>query len=96
MKTFKMNGSIYKVVFPKKVKARNGKPIWGKVDYLKETISVSSELKKSSQNQTLLHEILHIIGEQSGHNFNEKQINALAYGLIGAHKANKWMKKLYD
>ena len=77
----------YKVKFLPKIKME-GHLLNGYIDYNKEEILICSKYPKKKI-ETLLHEVIHGVGEFSCLNLTERQVTGLATGLMAVFRDNK-------
>jgi len=94
-KKLKVNKQVYKIKIKHKIKDKDGTRYWGRAIHSQRKIFVEGANCQDQKQQTLMHEIIHIIGLQSGHNLKEGQIDALAYGLINVIRSNEWFKDYF-
>lgn len=70
----------------------NGDPLaegeFGECDFDNQRISVSSTLHLEQEQDTVLHELLHAMGHETGVNLRESQVRPLATALLGVIKEN--------
>jgi hypothetical protein len=83
---------------PSDVDVFKRKSLWGQIDYWTRTIRVYDNGRSSEDvYQTLMHEILHGIGEalhidnMCGEEVDEKLIDTLALALVDVLFRNKWV-----
>jgi len=61
---------------------------WGETLFTKQKITIARWLKGRKREETILHEILHIVNEFSALRLSESKIKRLSYGLFGLLKDN--------
>ena len=65
---------------------------YGHCDHALGVINLNPESRKSQAEQTLLHEIIHIIDNELRLNFSEKQVTQLSSGLYSVLRDNNIFK----
>lgn len=81
--TAEIGGHTYSIEYVKDLRM-DGDKIWGRYSVGEGRIQIEAGLSKRASQQTLIHEITHVILEQAGygtHALNEGIAEALGYGL---------------
>lgn len=97
-KTLKIGGHIYKVELSKTRDEKKGDGNWGKTLFSKCKIYVDEHLIQSKQEETFLHELLHVAFDQAGINAEfdkekeESLVNRISIALYAILKDNKLIK----
>ena len=84
----KIGYKTFKIIYQPEVRLNN-KLINGYIDPQLDEIRISSTSIPSKQEQVTIHEILHGIEEVYNIKLTEKQIDALATGILSVAKDNK-------
>lgn len=67
----------------------SGQSLFGNVSYSRETIQLDKNLTPARRLEVLLHEIVHAIINEYGHEQNETLVNAVGLGLANVIVDNK-------
>lgn len=84
----------YKVVYVKNLRSGNDAELFGKVRHGPCEICVKSGHASQQQRQTIWHEIMHIVFEQTGHceeSGDESFITSVAHALMQVVQDNPWL-----
>lgn len=92
-KKLKVGSHTYTVTIAKGDGELSEPKYWGKTDYKNCSINLKSEIPKSKQEETFIHEILHICFDQAGIERPEPEeeylVNSIANQLYQILKQNK-------
>lgn len=87
-KKIKGYGSTYSVVQRKNLKDKDGK--WdGLVSHAKRQIKIEKLQHHSDREESLLHEILHIVNRNERTKLSEKKVERISQGLYQVLRENK-------
>jgi len=92
-KTIKIGGIQYTVNIAEHRNADNGDILMGEVTYVDANIYLNEKLQSDVMEQTLIHEIVHVILRHMGRkdlNEDEYFVDALALNLYQVFKDNGW------
>jgi Zn-dependent peptidase ImmA (M78 family) len=89
------NGSMYlfsKIISVQKFKSNSRTDTaFGRSDDLMNVISINESIPLSNQEETLLHEVIHLIESNLGLELQEKQVQGLSVGLYDFLKSNGFL-----
>ena|SRR3990167_9882309 len=85
-KKLKIGGHIYRVVFQKETDLASND--CGKTDRVKGIVAIDKDLIQSEKEETLFHEIMHIINNE----YKEVEIDFLAQAIYATLKGNNLLK----
>jgi len=90
------DGHIYKVKQLVHVDTRQAKKekvlYLGVYSYKKQTVKIRKTLPQTQKEQSLLHELLHMVDYHNKGDLTEQQVNYLAKDLYGVLKTNKFLR----
>jgi Zn-dependent peptidase ImmA (M78 family) len=62
---------------------------YGAVDHHTNVIEINTGLCRDQREETLLHELFHVLSCRTGANLSEKQVTAMSAGMYSVIKDNK-------
>lgn len=75
----------------------DGKALYGEVKWQRCTVRIEADCVAQQQRQTMWHEVIHILLEQSGRTAlsqNDEVVDSLAYGIMQVIRDNSWLAQL--
>jgi len=84
-------GYVYKVIQKKDLRDRSGR--WdGMINYKEKCIKLRKNVHHSDREQSLLHEIVHLVSREERIGLEEKEVDSMARGLYQILKDSKLLK----
>ncbi len=68
---------------------------WARVIYIDKKVELNKTMPEDNKSVALLHEVIHIINETTGHKMTEGHVDAISYGLIDVMKNSPWLKEIF-
>ena len=92
--TLKVGPMHYRLVVAGRIAADPGESVIGQVEHDSEVIRLADSQSPRNMAVTLVHELLHAIERQAAMKLKEREIDALAYGLVEVLGDNPWLPAL--
>lgn len=81
MKGLRIGGTFFEMVERPEIRDAQNNDQWGYVDFTHNQIVISSDACKARKHQTILHEVVHALGQEYDLEFNESQVERFSNGL---------------